>query len=163
MTEKEYFCEQIRACEKSMYHLAYSMLKNEADAADVMQDAILKAYTNLHQLKDREKFRSWILSIVHHTAIEYIRRRKDTVNIDDREDLSSPEPAIDPAARLTVHEAVEKLQLPYRTVIMLFYYEEYSVKQIAQVTRASEIAVKQQLSRGRKMLAKLLNKEDFAL
>lgn len=161
LTEKEYFCEQIRLCEKSMYNLAYSILKNEPDAADAMQDAILKAYSNLEQLKDREKFRSWILSIVHHTAIEYIRRRKETVNIDDREDLPSPESALDSAARMTVREAVEKLNLPYRTVILLFYYEQYSAKQIAQVMRSSEIAVKQQLSRGRKMLAKLLNKEDF--
>ena len=89
--------------------------------------------------------------------------RKDTVDIAEREDLASPEPAMDPAARMTVREAVEKLKLPYRTVILLFYYEDYSVRQIAEVMRASEIAVKQQLSRGRKMLAKLLNKEDFAL
>ena len=163
MTEKEYFCERIHECEGSMYALAYSILKNEADAADAMQDAILKAYSNLAQLKDRDKFRSWILSIVHNTAIAYIRRRKDTVDIEEREDLASPEPTMDPAARMTVREAVEKLKLPYRTVILLFYYEEYSVRQIAEVMRASEIAVKQQLSRGRKMLAKLLNKEDFAL
>lgn len=163
MTEKEYFCERIRECEGSMYALAYSILKNEADVADAMQDAILKAYSNLGQLKDREKFRSWILSIVHNTAIAYIRGRKDTVDIGEREDLASPEPAIDSAARMTVREAVERLKLPYRTVIWLFYFEEYSVRQIAEVMRASEIAVKQQLSRGRKMLAKLLNKEDFAL
>ena len=163
MTEKEYFCEQIRECEGSMYALAYSILNNEADAADVMQDAILKAYSNLAQLKDREKFRPWILSIVHNIAIAYIRGRKDTVDISEREDLASPEPAIDPAARLTVREAVEKLKMPYRTVILLFYYEEYSARQIAEVMCSSEIAVKQQLSRGRKMLSKLLNKEDFAL
>ena len=161
MTEKEYFCECVRQNEGSMYTLAIGILKNEADAADVMQDAILKAYCNLDQLKDRNKFRPWILSIVHNTAIEYIRKRKDILDFEEQEQLASPEPAVDTATKLTVREAIQKLKLPYRTVIILFYYEDYSVRQIAEVMNASVIAIKQQLSRGRKMLAQLLHKEDF--
>ena len=144
-----------------MYTLAIGILKNEADAADVMQDAILKAYCNLDQLKDRNKFRPWILSIVHNTAIEYIRKRKDIVDLEEQDQLASPEPAVDTATKLTVREAIQELKLPYRTVIILFYYEDYSVRQIAEVMNASVIAIKQQLSRGRKMLAQLLHKEDF--
>lgn len=104
-----------------MYTLAIGILKNEADAADVMQDSILKAYCNLDQLKDRNKFRPWILSIVHNTAIEYIRKRKDIVDLEEQEQLASPEPAVDTATKLTVREAIQKLKLPYRTVIILFY------------------------------------------
>lgn len=163
MTEKEYFSECIRQNEKSMYTFAMGILKNEADAADVMQDAILKAYCNLEQLKDRNKFRPWILSIVHNTAIEYIRKRKDIVDFEEQEQIPSPESAVDIATRLTVWEAVQKLKLPYRTVIILFYYEDYSIRQIAEITKSSVLAVKQQLSRGRKMLAQLLHKEDYTL
>lgn len=144
-----------------MYTLAMGILKNEADAADAMQDAILKAYCNLDQLKDRSRFRPWILSIVHNTAIEYIRKQKNIVDLESQEELAAPEPAVDTATRLTVWEGVQRLKLPYRTVIILFYYENYSVRQIAEVTHTSVIAIKQQLSRGRKMLAQLLNKEDF--
>ena len=144
-----------------MYTLAMGILKNEADAADAMQDAILKAYCNLDQLKDRSRFRPWILSIVHNTAIEYIRKQKNIVDIESQEDLAAPEPGVDTATRLTVWDGVQRLKLPYRTVIILFYYENYSVRQIAEVTHTSVIAIKQQLSRGRKMLAQLLNKEDF--
>lgn len=163
MTEKEYFCECVRQNEGSMYTLAMGILKNETDAADVIQDAILKAYSNLDQLKDRNKFRPWILSIVHNTAIEYIRKWKNIVELEAQEQLISPEPAVDIATKLTVWEAVQKLKSPYRTVIILFYYEDYSIRQIAEVTNASVIATKQQLSRGRKMLAQLLHREDFAL
>ena len=161
MTEKEYFSQCVRQCEGSMYTLAMGILKNEADAADAMQDAILKAYCNLDQLKDRSRFRPWILSIVHNTAIEYIRKQKNIVDLESQEELAAPEPAVDTATRLTVWEGVQRLKLPYRTVIILFYYENYSVRQIAEVTHTSVIAIKQQLSRGRKMLAQLLNKEDF--
>ena len=161
MTEKEMFTEGVRACEGRMYTLALGIVQNEADAADVMQDAILKAYCNLEQLKDRGKFQSWMLSIVHNTAIEFLRKRRDTVDIDTRYDLESPHTGVDQAARLTIRQAVGQLRLPYRTVILLFYYDGYSVQQIAQVTGSSAAAVRQQLTRGRTMLAQLLNKEDF--
>ena len=161
MTEKEYFTEGVRSCESRMYTLALGIVQNEADAADVMQDAILKAYCNLDQLRDRKKFQSWILSIVHNTAIEFLRRRKQTVDLDTQYDLEAPVLAADPATKLTVWEAIEQLPLPYRTVIILFYYDGYSVRQIVDVTAASQAAVRQQLARGRKMLAQLLKKEDF--
>lgn len=144
-----------------MYTLALGIVQNEADAADVMQDAILKAYCNLEQLKDRNKFQSWILSIVHNTAIEFLRKRRDTVDLDSQYDLEAPRVGVDTATKLTVWQAIQSLKLPYRSVIILFYYDGYSVQQIAKVTGDSPIAIRQQLSRGRKMLAQLLNKEDF--
>ena len=160
--EKEYFCECIRECEKGMYTLAFGILKNEEDAADVLQDAILKAYCNLDALRDRKKFRSWMLSIVHNTAIEFLKKQRPTVDIEEQWELAEPEAAVDTAARLTLWEAVEKLKLPYRTVIILFYYQDCSVRQISAITETSESAVRQQLTRGRKLLAQLLNREDFA-
>lgn len=163
LDEKEYFCQGIRQCESGMYTLALGILRNEADAADVMQDAIMKAYCNLEHLKDRNKFRPWILSIVHNTAIEYIRKRRDTMDVDELYDLSASSSSVDTETQISVWDAIQKLKLPYRTVIILFYYEDYSVRQIAEITHTSAITIKQQLSRGRKMLAQLLRKEDFIL
>ena len=162
MTDKDYFCECIRQCEKSMYKLAMGILRNEADAEDAMQDAILKAYSNLDQLKV-SKFRPWILSIVHNCSIECIRKRKNVVDIEEEQWIAAPEPSVDTAARISIWEAVQKLKIPYRTVIILFYYEDCSIIQIAEITNTNVNSIKTQLSRGRKMLAQLLNKEDFTL
>ena len=159
--EKEFFCECIRQHEKSMYALAFSILKNENDAADIMQEAILKAYCNMDNLRDKKKFKSWILSIVHNTAIEFLRKQRETVDIEDQWDISAPEPPIDMAAKLTVREAVQKLKPPYRTVVVLFYYDNLSIQKISDITSTPAVTVRQQLSRARKMLAKLLSKEDF--
>lgn len=159
--EREYFCECIRECEKGMYALAFGILKNEEDAADIMQESIIKAYCNLDALRDKKKFRPWIMSIVHNTAIEFIKKKKPTVDIESQWDLAEEDPCVDTATKLTVWEAVQKLKLPYRTIVILFYYENCSVRQIANITSASEPAVRQQLLRARKMLAKLLDKEDF--
>ena len=75
MTDEQF----IRAYEmykNTVYAVIYHYVQNDADAADVIQDSILKAYTNLSQLRNRERFRSWMLSIVHNTAIQYIRKRR---------------------------------------------------------------------------------------
>ena len=161
--EKEFFCDCIRQHEKSMYSLAVGILKNEEDAADIMQESILKAYCNLDSLRDKKKFKSWILSIVHHTAIEFLRRRPTTVDIDEQWDLSMPDPETDTATKLTVWDAVQQLKLPYRTVVLLFYYDTLSVQKISEITSVPTATVRQQLSRARKMLKGLLKKEDFTV
>ena len=160
--EKEFFCECIRQHEKSMYALAFSILKNENAAADIMQEAILKAYCNMDNLQDKKKFKSWILSIVHNTAIDFLRKHRETVDIEEQWGISAPEPPIDMAAKLTVWEAVQKLKPPYRTVVVLFYSDNLPVQKISDITSTPAVTVRQQLFRARKMLAKLLNKEDFA-
>ena len=161
--ERTYFCDCVRQHEKSMYALAYSILKNEEDAADIMQEAILKAYCNLDHLRDKKKFKSWILSIVHNTAIESLRKHHETVDIDEQWGLSAPEAKVDPAAKITLWEAVQKLKQPYRTVVILFYYDDLPILKISEVTSTPSSTVRQQLFRARKMLAGLLNKEDFDL
>ena len=144
-----------------MYTLAFSILKNENDAVDIMQEAILKAYCNMDNLQDKKKFKSWILSIVHNTAIDFLRKHRETVDIEDQWGISAPEPPIDMAAKLTVWEAVQKLKLPYQTVVILFYYDNLPIQKISEITSTPAVTVRQQLFRARKMLAKLLNKEDF--
>ena len=161
MNEKELFCQNIRQCEKGMYVLAKGIVKNDTDVADVMQEAILKAYSNFDSLKDKTKFKPWILRIVHNAAIDFIKKQREIVDSDSFEYISMDEPTIDKETKLTVWEAVQKLKFPYQTVIILFYYNGYSAEQISEVTSTSVVNIRQQLSRGRKMLANLLNKEDF--
>lgn len=158
--QKELFCENIRQCEKSMYALAYGILKNENDVADVIQESILKAYCNYNGLKNPQKFKQWILQIVHNTAIDYIHKRFDVIGTEIQEQTVESS-TIDKESKLVIWDAIQKIKLPYRTVLILFYYEDYSILQISDIMSVSVVNVKQQLSRGRKMLAKLLNKEDF--
>lgn len=158
--QKELFCENIRQCEKSMYALAYGIIKNENDVADVIQESILKAYCNYNGLKNPQKFKQWILRIVHNTAIDYIHKRFDVIGTEIQEQTVESS-TIDKESKLVIWDAIQKIKLPYRTVLILFYYEDYSILQISDIMSVSVVNVKQQLSRGRKMLAKLLNKEDF--
>ena len=160
LTEKEEFCENIRACEKAMYALAFSVVKNESDAAEVISEAVYRAYKNMHTLQNESSFKPWILRIVHNTAVELIRKNSKIVPMYELEDACEDSCENETATRLTVKNAVDRLNQPYRTVVVLFYYENLSVSKIAQITGKNAVSVRKQLSRARKMLRETL-KEDF--
>lgn len=159
LTDKETFCEQIRKHEKAMYGLAFSVVKNEADASEAISEAILKAYKNISSLKNETAFKAWILRIVHNTSVELVRKNARIISLDEIElaENSAEENIVN---NLTLKEAVERLEQPFRTAVILYYYENLSISQISDITGATAVAVKQRLSRARKQLRKLL-KEDF--
>ncbi len=162
MTDKDVFCDHIRQCEGAMYALALSVVRNTADAADVLSESICRAYKNLNTLKRDSSFRPWILRIVHNTAVEMIRKNAKITPVEEfaqeADDGSDSENEI--AEKLALHDAVARLQTPYRTVVVLFYFENFSSSEIAKITGTNAAAVKKQLSRARKMLREILQ-EDF--
>ncbi len=160
MNIKEEFCENIRLYEKSMYHLAYSIVRNDADASEIISESIYRAYKNYGSLKNKKAFKTWILRIVHNTAVEMIRKNAKFITMDEIKEDIGGSIKHDITTKITVREAVESLKQPYRTVTVLFYYENLSLSQIAYITNTNIIAVKKQLSRARKKLLEIL-KEDF--
>ena len=151
--QKEWFCKNIKDLENGMYRLSYSILKNEADAEDAVQEAIYKSYKNLEHLTDKRKFKPWIYKIVTNTSLEILKNNKNYVDIEesieaDKEDIDS---------NLTLWNAVQKLNQPYRTTITLFYYEDMSIKEISKITGTNVDAVKKQLSRGREKIKEVIN------
>lgn len=159
MTSREDFCREIRSNENAMYALAYTIVKNNSDACEIISEAIFRAYSSLDTLKDDAAFKAWLLSIVHNTAVEYIRKSSKAVPLEEVtliDDKSEGEIT----TKLALRRAVESLSQPYRTVVMLYYYEDLSISQISKITGSTAVAVKQQLSRARKQLREIL-KEDF--
>lgn len=160
MTAKEEFCENIRLYEKSMYHLAYSIVNNEHDASEIISESIYRAYKSYAALKNKKAFKTWILRIVHNTAIEMIRKNSKVIPVEQMEETTVKDFRNDITTKIVVREAVERLKQPYRTATILFYYENLSIAKIAHITNSNVLAVRQQLSRSRKMLSEML-KEDF--
>ena len=143
---KNWFCDNIKNLENGMYRLSYSILKNEEDAQDAVQEAIYNAYKNLEKLKDKRKFKSWIYKIVANTSFEILRNKKNYIDI-EQENIAAEKIDID--TNLTLWKAVQGLEQPYRTTITLFYYEDMSIKEISEITGSKVDAIKKQLSRGR--------------
>lgn len=160
LTDKDIFCEQVRLNEKAAYQLAFSIVRNDADAADILSEAILRAYSNFDKLKNTQSFRTWLLRIVHNTAVEFVRNASKTVSLEDDTTILTDNGEGRLLTSLALRETVNRLKAPYSTVVILYYYEDMSISQIAGITSTSVVTVKQRLSRARKQLRELL-KEDF--
>lgn len=159
LIDKDSFCELIRLHEKAMYGLAISIVKNDADVAEIISETIFRAYGHLDTLKDVKSFKAWILRILHNTAVEYVRKNTRVIPLDEVEPITdNREERLETI--LTLRKAVESLKQPYRTVVMLYYYEDLSIAEIARITASTVTAVKKRLSRAREQLREIL-KEDF--
>lgn len=99
------------------------------------------------------------MKIVHNLAVDYIRKNTKIISLDDIE-ISDDGVENEIIKTVSLRKAVESLGCPYRIVIILYYYENLPIAQIAAVTNTTVIAVKQRLSRGRKQLREIL-KEEF--
>lgn len=150
---KSWFCDNIKKLENGMYKISYSILKNEADVQDAVQDAIYKAYKELDTLKDKRKFKPWIYRILQNTSFQILNNKKYCSNIENE---NIQENKIDIDTGLTIWNAVKKLDNPYKTVIILFYYEDLSIKEISKITGSKVDAVKKQLSRGRERIKEIM-------
>jgi len=165
--EKELFHELVRPYERSVYLTAYSVLRNPADAEDVAQETLLKAFVHLDQLRSTEKFKAWLLLIAVNEA--RMRRRKDhrhlyesleeqAVDLEDGEFMPQQfadwrevpsEVAEKKEIRAAVLRALDSLPPRYREVFVLRDMQHLRVAETAQVLGISIPAVKTQLHRAR--------------
>ncbi len=188
---KKQFTTQVLEAEKSLYHIAKSILKNDDDCADAMQNAILHAFEKLHTLRNEMYFKTWLTRILINECNYIIRSRKAQVPYEDYcESLRLSQhgsPCGPLSGRLSmmkvyhennpdntgvyyedakaaagqedypdVFEAVMELDEHYRIPLVLFYVEEFSIKEICRILKLSQGTVKTRLYRGRRLLKEKL-------
>lgn len=156
--EKEIFCTYINNYKLNMFRLAKSIVRNDADAEDVTSEAILKAYRNIKDLRSFASFKPWVLKIVVNEAYSLVNKRKRVMYL---EELEVPEESNETHLRESgeLWAAVEKLEDEFRTVTILFYYEDMSIKDISKTLSIPVGTVKSRLARARQKLKELLINE----
>lgn len=152
-----WFTKQTKALKQGMYVVALSILKNESDTEDALQNAVMIAYKNLDALSSKDKFKPWIFRILKNECYRIIKLRN--YSLDDEIEIEDPKSDIDHESQMTVWDAVNKLDEKYREVVMLYYYQGFKIPDIADVLEISTDNVKQRLSRARKELKGYL--EDY--
>ena len=150
--------ELVEMYKDNIYAAAFNICKSAADAEDVVQDTFLQYYMTKTEFDDEKHIRYWILRVAINKAknIQSSFRRKNEMSLEDYVETLTFET---PESR-ELFEEVMKLPEKYRVVIHLFYYEDYSIKEIAKILRVTESSVKVRLSRGRAKLKDAL-KEDW--
>jgi RNA polymerase sigma-70 factor (ECF subfamily) len=171
--EKLLFHELIRPCERPIFLLLLSLLRNEAEAEDAAQETVIKVYTNLHLFRGESQFRTWVLSIARNEGLGRLRklgvRREESLDVAADEQASHFTPAIltswreIPTAALEQKElgdilrkAIDGLPEIYRNVVLLRDIEEMDIRETGVALGISEAAVKVRLHRARAMLQRTL-------
>ncbi len=144
--KKEQLGQLILASEETLYHVAKSLLASDADCADAIQEAIVKAFTNLHTLRQDSYARTWLVRILINECYALMRRGKRLVSL---EEYQYPETAQETEDYSDLYEAVRRLPPDVRICIILYYLEGYSVKENAKILKITESAVKNRLARAR--------------
>ena len=148
-----------------VYTLAHKMVGNSQDAEEVAQDVFLKAFTALSSFKGTAKFSTWLYKIAYYRSLDYLKKNKrkiqtSTYDIAQEYNVASLENSIDELEakerRQIIKEALLELAPDDNVIITLYYFEELSLKEIAEVMQLTPNNVKVRLFRSRSKLATVL-------
>lgn len=137
-----------------LYRIAFSICQNREDAEDVVQDTFLQYHIQNKEFEDETHIRAWLMRVAINKSRNVVRAfwRKHRQSLESyMEELDFPD-----SESSALLEAVLQLPEKQRTVIHLFYYEDYTIKEIADILHISEANVKVRLNRARATLREQL-------
>lgn len=141
----------------NLYILAFNVCKNAEDAKDVVQDTFMQYHMIKKEFEDEQHIRAWLIRVAVNKAKNINRTfwRKNKISLEEYMDtLEFATPASG-----ELFETVMHLPEKYRIVVHLFYYEDYTIHEIADILKLSESNVKVRLSRARMLLRETLQEE----
>ena len=151
--QHEAFIRMVKKVEIRMYNIAKAILKNDEDCADAMQEAILKAYKSIKSIRQPKFFNTWLFRILINECNSILRKRLDSVTVDELPQLTDHSSQDD---HIDLWDAIWRLEEVSRTIVILHYFQDKSLRQIADLMETSEGAVKSRLHRSRNILNKWL-------
>lgn len=163
MAKTQDFQEYITQNQQAFYRLAYSYTKNSEAALDVVQDAIVKGIEKLHTLRNPAYMKTWFYRILVNEGLNYLRGRK-VVSLDECTEASLPAAEDrDVAQDVDLYNAVQKLESKMRTVVILRFFEDMKLEDIASVTGDPLSTVKSRLYKALQLLKVDLQEEVVAI
>ncbi|OGO77004.1 MAG: RNA polymerase subunit sigma-70 [Clostridiales bacterium GWB2_37_7] len=137
---------------ESYYRLAFSYVRNVDDALDIVQESILKALSSMSSLKEPDYIRTWFYRIVVNTSLDFLRRQKKLVIVEDEILCSFDTGADDVYAVLDLQSVLETLPDNYRSIIILRYFEDLKLEEIAEILSENISTIKTRLYKALKWL-----------
>ena len=150
-----FLLQEIKDYKMNMFRVARSILHNDSDAEDAISESVLTAYTSLFTLKNRDSFKPWVMKILVRECYRILRKRAAVDYYDELPEI----PVSDADNTEVLWGYVNQLPSEYRSAVVLFYYEDMSIKTIAKTLSLSQGTVKSRLSRGKAKLKQLIEKD----
>ncbi len=139
-----------------VYRLAFFYTNSKYDADDIYQDVFFKYLQNKKQFKNEEHKKAWLIKVTINSC-----KKLWLSSWKRKTDLLSEEIKFETEEDIGLYNEIKKLPKKYRVVIHLFYYEQYSIKEIGLILKQKESTIRTWLTRARKLLKNQIKEEDF--
>lgn len=153
--DKEAFSRIIEEVKFKLYKTAMSILKNDDDACDAIQDTLMSAYQNIKSLNNKEFFTTWIIRILINKCYDIIRKNKKIIDLTERISKEKDTFYEQYSEKSELEIMLNCLEEDLRLVTVLYYYDDLSIKEISEIINIPEGTVKSRLSRAREKISKM--------
>lgn len=139
-----------------MYKIAYSYFRNEQDALEAIQETTYRAFNSLQKLKQEQYFKTWLFRILINYCIDENKRKKKIIMLPVSSDINEAE---DTDNRLEISRAISKLNSKYKSIIILKYFEDLTINDIAYILEKPVGTIKTWLNKALNELRIILSEE----
>lgn len=143
----------------SLYRVAFSILKNEDEIYDAISSTTVIVFEKISSLRQEEFFKTWITRILINECYKIYNQNKKIVYLENNQNLDQMK-HFDTYSEVNIKELLKKLNKDLKEIVVLYYIEDFSVKEIANIIEIPEGTVKSRLSRARKELEQILIKSE---
>ncbi|WP_411346580.1 sigma-70 family RNA polymerase sigma factor [Paenibacillus sp. WLX1005] len=151
--DHEAFLELIKHIEVRLYRISSSILKKKEDIVDAMQETIIKTYESLPQLREASFFETWAIRILINECNSILQKRKRLIPFAE---IHPPIVHVPAYEAVDMRELVDQLEEDKRQLIILHYFQDIPLKQVAEIMQITESTAKTRLHRTRKLLSSWL-------
>ena len=159
---QEKLIEYIKENQEKLYRIAYTYTKNQEKALDVVQEAITKSLENINKLRHEEYVKTWFYRILLNEAIKASKNDKTFVDYDSVEKelhINSHENEL--VEKIDIYENIQKLNEKLKTVIILRFFENLKIEEIAYITKTNSNTVKSRLYKGMEEIKKEIERRSL--
>jgi RNA polymerase sigma-70 factor, ECF subfamily len=158
---KELFVTCMNDHKEDFYRLAFSYVKNQEDALDIVQESIKKALISIEAIQKSGSIKSWFYKIVVRTSIDFLRKQKKITLVEDQTIDFLSHGKEDAYNDIDLYNALDELPIQYKTVIILRFFEDLKLEEIAEIIDENINTVKTRLYRGLKLLRIIIIEEEL--
>jgi RNA polymerase sigma-70 factor (ECF subfamily) len=159
--EFDLFEDIVKRYQNGLYNFIFTIVKNKDDAMDLCQETFLKAYKALSSYKGKSSFSTWLYRIGYNTSINYLKKNKRMINLEiEKLNLhyqnNEYEKVEKKEMKKAIGEILSNLNAKYKTPIFLFFNENRSYKEIAEIMKIPLNSVKSYIFRGKEIIKQIL-------
>lgn len=158
--EEEAYFELVNTYGNKLLKTCFLMIKDEKEAEDIVQETFVKVFKNIKSFKGKSSLYTWIYKIAQNTIRDRYKIKIQTIPYEDYtvSQYNTEKMVIDKEKREILKNELNNINFIYKQVLVLFYFDEFTIKEISEILDEKEGTIKSRLSRGRRILGERLER-----